>query len=926
MGMVAFRLLGPVVVEFEGQQIDLGRRQERCLLGVLALEAGKVVSIDRLISLFWDEPPRSARAMLHTNVARLRRRLVPYQVEIVTKGAGYLLHADATQVDAMVFGEMLTRAHAEPDLAERIVILSEALALWRGPLMSDALTDQLRDRLTAGLEEARLRACELLGEAQLATGRYDELIAALPALISAHPTRERLAALLMQARHRTGDIAGALGAYDNVRRRLADELGVDVSPKLASLHRAVLNRQEPSRLPAARKPAPASTPIPRQLPPDIGVFAGRKSELRALDLLFTTAKPTTIVISAITGTAGIGKSTLAVHWAHSISNRFPDGILHVNLRGFDPGGPATSAEDALRGFLDALDVPAAQIPASLQAMSGLYRSLVAQRRILVLLDNAKDADQVRPLLPGSPACLVVVTSRQQLSGLVATHGAQPLTLGLLTPSESRQLLEGRLGKARVVAEPQAVDDIISLCAGLPLALAIVAARAAIQPQFPLSQVAAELNVYHSPLDALASDDKVSDVRSVFSWSYHALGEAPARLFRLLGLHPGPAITLPAAASLAGWSQVQTRASLAALERAHLITQRVPGRYTFHDLLRAYAADLAASHDAHDNQFAVRRMLDHYLHTAHMADLLLDPHRDPIALAAPQPGSARAELSSHDEALDWFTAEHSVLMSLAGLAGDAGHDAHVWQLAWTMANYLERQGHWRQWLSTQSAAVAATDRLGEREANARCHRTLARAYARLGDHDLAHTHLQHTLTICDTLGDQVGQAYAHLNINVIFEGQFRYREALRHAEAALDLYRRADHVAGQALALNAIGWSHAQLGDCQRALDYCEEALDLQHTIGDRAAQADTWDSLGYAHRHLGNHELATSAHGSALRLFQELGDRYNEATTLAHIGDIADVSGLPTDAHASWTAALTILNELGHPDANAVGARIAVVR
>lgn len=475
------------------------------------------------------------------------------------------------------------------------------------------------------------------------------------------------------------------------------------------------------RAPRAAGPAgtaAAGRPVPRQLPADVPGFTGRGAQLRELDLLVTGGERTsTLVVSAVSGTAGVGKTALAVHWAHRVRGRFPHGQLYVNLRGFDPTGRAVSPAEAVRGFLDALGVVPQRIPAGLDPQAALYRSLVADRRMLILLDNARDADQVRPLLPGAAGCLVVVTSRDLLSGLVVAEGAHPLVLDLLTTDEAHQLLERRLGPARVAAEPEAVDDIVGACARLPLALAIVAARAVAHPAFPLSALAGALRQARGGLDIFAHGDPATDVRAVFSWSYHTLGPTAARLFRLLGVHPGPDITIPAAASLAGVTPREVAASMGELTRANLLTEHTAGRFAFHDLLRAYATELA--HDVEpqaERRAAAQRALDHYLRTAYAADQLLNPERGPITLPPAGPGVTPEEHADRGQAMAWFGAEHRVLLAAADRAAATGLDIHAWQLPWVLADFFNLRGHSHDLAATQHAALEAARRLADREAH------------------------------------------------------------------------------------------------------------------------------------------------------------------------------------------------------------------
>jgi tetratricopeptide (TPR) repeat protein/transcriptional regulator with XRE-family HTH domain len=671
--------------------------------------------------------------------------------------------------------------------------------------------------------------------------------------------------------------------------------------------------------PAAPTPARAA---PAQLPADVAAFTGRTDYLDRLTAVLdgsANQPPTAVVISAIAGTAGIGKTALAVHWAHRVRHRFPDGQLYVNLRGFHPSGSVLHPAQAVRSLLEALDVPRQRIPADLDAQAALYRSEIAGRRMLVVIDNARDAEQVRPLLPGAPGCFVLVTSRSHLTSLVAVDGAHPLTLDLLTPDEARQLLARRLGPERLAAEPRVTEELITRCAGLPLALAIVAARAATNPDFPLQAIAAELRDNDHRLDAFTDDDPSGDIRAVFSWSVATLSPAAARMFRLLGLHPGPEISAAAAASLGGLPPPEVRPALAELTRAHLIVEPAPGRYTLHDLLRAYAAELAERTEPGDQRrAAVRRMLDHYLHTAHAADRLLAPNRDTFPLTDAGPGVSPEALADYQHAMTWLTTEHQVLTSAVSHATTAGFDAHAWQLARALAEYLDRRGLWRDWIETQHVALAAVRRLADPAAQADAHRMLARALTRLGNYDDAHVHYRHALSIYTDTGDRVGRAHTHNSIAELCERQSRYRDALEHALVSLDLHRDTGHRRGRAAALNAVGWYQAQLGDYRPALASCVEALSLLEEIGDPYGQAATSDSLGYVHHRLGDHDLALDRYRYSLDLFRDLGDRYWEATLLTRIGETHAATGNTDDARADWQRALAILDDLAHPDAEQV--------
>jgi len=631
-----------------------------------------------------------------------------------------------------------------------------------------------------------------------------------------------------------------------------------------------------------------------------------------------------VVISAIAGTAGVGKTALAVHWAHRAARRFPDGQLYINLRGFDPGGPMVDPGTAMQGFLAALSVPTERIPTDPDAQAGLYRTVLADKRMLIVLDNARDATQVRPLLPGAPNCLVLVTSRNQLAGLVAATGAHCLRLDLLTPDEARDLLTQRLGSRRIEAEPDAVATLISLCAYLPLALALVAARAVTNPQLSLAALAAELHDTGTRLDALAADDPTTDPRAVFSWSYTAVSPPAQRLFRLLGLHPGPDISAAAAASLAALTPSRARPLLAELTTASLIAEHRPGRYTFHDLLRGYATHLAETIDTDQQRHtATGRILDHYLHTATTADRLLDPTRDPLPLAPPRTGVTSERLGDYAQALGWFTAEHQVLLAAVDLAAGTGFDTHTWQLAWTLWPFLDGRGHWHDLVSVGQAAVAAAQRLADPTAQIRARRSLGHAYTQLGRFDDAHTQLRQALDLATHAGDQTQQAQTHLNLGLLWGHQGQPAQAMPHAQQALRLHQATGDQVGQAQALHAVGWYHTLLGEHRQALTYCQQALTLNQQLGRRYGQAATWDSIGHAHHHLGQHTQALTCYQHALTLNRDLGDRYGEADTLTHLGDTHHATGNPQAAHDAWQQALTILDDLDHSDAAQVRAKLA---
>jgi tetratricopeptide (TPR) repeat protein/transcriptional regulator with XRE-family HTH domain len=665
----------------------------------------------------------------------------------------------------------------------------------------------------------------------------------------------------------------------------------------------------------------------RQLPAAVPDFTGRAVELETLNRIVAeaaTAAPGTVVISAIGGTAGVGKTALALHWAHRIAHRFPDGQLYVNLRGFDPSGVPTSPSAAIRGFLDALGVPTERVAPAPDTQAAQYRSLVAGKRILVVLDNARDEQQIRPLLPASAGSLVIVTSRNQLTGLAASNRARLVRLDVLTHADAVQLLTARIGTARAAAEPDAVAEIAALCACLPLALAVAAARAVTRPLLPLSALAAELRDTAARLDALDSGDAAASIRAVFSWSYFQLSSAATRMFRQLGLHPGPDFSVPATASLAGVDERAARRLLGELTHAHIITESVPGRYACHDLLRVFAAAQARECDSEaERDAAVGRVLDHYLHTAHAAALLLYPPHERVDPAPPKPGVTAEILADHRHALAWFEAEHRVLLAATALAAESGSDSHAWQLPWAAMPYLQTRGHNQEWATTQRTALVAATRLGDIAGQAVSSRLLAGACSNLGEYDEAGSHLRHCLTLYRRLGNRFGEAKAHQGLSRLAARQGRYADALQHAERAVRTYRNIGHKVGEAEALNLVGWFHSQLGNYEDARASCRQGLTVNAETGSRRVDASLWDSLGYAEHHLRNFAEAATCYQHALGAASEVGDRWGEAEILTHLGDTLHATGDLPRARETWKQALTVLEDLEHPDAEKIRAKLA---
>ena len=744
--------------------------------------------------------------------------------------------------------------------------------------------------------------------------------------------RYRLAAGLTQEElaDRSGLSVRALGNLEGGRtarphshsvRLLADAL------MLTNAQRSALNDLARGR--GSRLAGPAG---PSQLPAGLAQFIGREHELKALYELLSQASQQpaggTVAISAIGGTAGIGKTALAVHWARQVSGRFPDGQFYVNLRGFGPPGRPLAAAEAVSGFLAALGVAPEAMPSGLDAQVGMYRGLTTGKQLLIVLDNARDAEQVRPLLPGSPGCLVLITSRAWLGGLAVSEGARLLTLDVLSEDEAWQLLASRLGAGRVTAEPGAAKELIELSGQLPLALAIVSARASACPDFPLAGLAAELRDRSGRLDVLDAGDPSSSVRAVFSWSYDQLSSAGARMFRLLGLHPGPDVTAHAAASVAGTPPGKARRLLDELVRASLLTQRAPGRFSYHDLLRAYAASKAEDCDPEpDRDAAAGRILDHYLHTAsHSRMLLRRPEQEPLALAPPSPRTRPERPADHRQALAWFNAEHQVLLATVTLTAETGTDRRTWQLPCAMAEYFRRRGYPHEQVTVMASALAAATRLDDALGQAMSLRRLGLACYSTGNYDKARAHLEHCLPLYQQLGDRTGEAAAQQNLSYVAGAQGRYAEALCHSELARGLLQAIGHEFGEAEALGNSAWFHALLGDYQRARTFCEQALAVIAKLDGCSFEHAIRDTLGYVEHHLGNFAQAAAHFESALALSRDISDAPLEAEILIHLGEARHAVGELPQARQAWQQALAIYDDIQHPGVGKVRAKLASMR
>jgi DNA-binding SARP family transcriptional activator/tetratricopeptide (TPR) repeat protein len=840
-------LLGTLELAAEGEQpVPLAASKRRAVLAALALELNRVVSGDRLLSLVWDgAPPPQAKAALQGHVAQLRK-LLGSTLDLVTRTPGYALVGDRHAIDVFRFEDLVTSAWQADD-ATAAENLTSALRLWRGPFLADVPGRQLHEAYEGRLDELRLTAVEQLGARLIALGRAAEAVARLRTEAADHPLREPLVAKLVLALHRAGRQAEALDLYGRTRAHLADELGVDPGPELRAAHHAVLTDADPS-------PRPARPPVqvPAQLPHEHRGFVGRDAELSQLDGLLGDSG-----IGLLAGPPGVGKTALALRWAHRVADKFPDGQLFVDLRGFAERKPL-EAKTALVGFLRALGVENVRLSGGLDALAAQYRSLLAQRRVLVVLDNARSVEQVRPLLPGSSRCLVLVTSRHGLDDLVVTEGAAVLGVGTLDDHTAAELLATGLGRHRTEPEPEAAAQLIELCDGLPLALRIVSARLASRPRWTIQALVDELRDERSRLAAFTLPEQGRGVQSALAVSYRELPEGAARTFSSLGLHPGTDIDSYAAAALLDVNVVTARTHLRTVASASLLHESTPDRYVWHDLVRLYTRQLVAGED---NRESTDRLFDYYLHVADTARALLSGRPDPVATPVHRPAST-PELTSYRSAMEWFELEEHNLRLLL----EAGHQWRTWQLALCLDAFYVQNGNLVDRVKVCRTGLAVAH--GDREAEALLLVSEGAALADLGELEDAVRVSERAVRLADGIVE--GMARANLGYCLAATGNFadareRIREALEITRATGDLRVHAavlDRLANALLCQNRAA----------EALEPAREALEVHTSLPVSAAHAAALYTLGSVLRAAGRFVSALRAFEDGLRLAEQIRD------------------------------------------------------
>ncbi|ONI91809.1 hypothetical protein ALI22I_06915 [Saccharothrix sp. ALI-22-I] len=893
---VEFRVLGDVSIEVDGTPVDAGPARQRSVLAVLLVNANQVTSTDRLVDRVWDgRPPRRARGALASHISRIRA-LLSGTASIESRASGYVLFTEPGSIDLHEFRRLVAKGE------KSVPVLQRALELWRGEPFA-GLDCRWLDELRPTLRQEHLAAQLDLVDAELADGRHSEVLPELIARAHEHPLDERVAGQLLLGLYRSGRQADALQHYQDVRARLALELGTDPGPVLQRLHQDVLTG-------ARHAPVVVPRPVPRQLPAAPRGFTSRTDELAVLTAaLDDSARPghaPTVVVSALAGIGGIGKTWLALRWAHQHLDRFPDGQLFVNLRGFDPSGRPVPAPLAVRGFLDALGVDPNAIPREPDAQSALYRSLVADKRMLIVLDNAANTAQVVPLLPGGSTCTVLVTSRDWLTGLVAAHGAQPLRLEVLPEPDARSLLAARIDPDRLTAEPNAVDELLLRCAGLPLALSIVASRAQTHHELPLATIAAELQRAATRLGALDENESATSIRAVLSWSTTALTAHQARTFALLGAVPMPDISLAAVARLIDTTADEAAVVLRSLERVSLVQQHSAGRYRMHDLVRDYAAEQQLSET--DRRAALVRLVDHYTDTVRTNSRSAFPSRSACVLDPPEAERPRFTPSDRTRAWAWYHRERTSLVAIEQTALQLGLHTQVWRLAWHLTAFRTLQGLFEENLSAWQDGLAVATRLGRADTQFFTFLMIGYAYLTVGEHSQALDHFRLARTSVDETGNPEDRGELEIAFSIVLGHQEELSRALEHARCAHRLLEGNENLALEAKALVMVGSLAAMLGDHQEGRRALEDAISLEEPLGDLDNHARTLRFLADIERRTGRREEALRLYERVCADNREANNAFDEANALISLGELHLESGSETEARIAWLRAVELLS------------------
>jgi DNA-binding SARP family transcriptional activator/tetratricopeptide (TPR) repeat protein len=924
-------VLGTLEVRRDGQRIELTAGRLRSLLTVLAMSAGRAVAVDDLIAGMWDEGelPNNARRVVQIYVTRLRAAV---GAEYVGRAhGGYLLDIEPEDVDALRFLRLLDAAWSEPDPAAQRAHLEQALALWRGTPFDDVPSPSLTVSESPRLVERYLAGLERRMDLDVAAGRHDDLVAELAALTARHPLRESLWVRRLKVLRRAGRPAEALSCYEEVRTHLVEELGVDPGSELRQLYADLLAGRVDEDTPGPTAP---SVPVPRQLPPDTGSFTGRVGLLADLDAMLPGGSAgdwTAARIAVLNGLPGVGKTAAAVHWAHRCADRFPDGQLFLNLRGYSTT-PAVRPVEALGVLLRGLGVPADQIPLDVDEQAALYRSRLVGRQVLVLLDNAANAEQVRPLLVSEPRCLILITSRGQLPGLVALQGARILPVGVLEPGESRALLTELFGAARPsgVPDPLAgLAQLAELCGHLPLALRIAGTHLTTRPSLGVDRYAARLRTGDRLATLSIDDDPQATVRATFDLSYQALAERLRRLFRLLALHPGVDFAADTAAALAGTSDDEAERLLNHLAEVSLLERAGAGRYAWHDLLRLYAERVSAAEDPPEERAAATtRLFDFYLATTGAAMRLAFPSFR-FRAGGGAAGAAPRAFTDAADALCWLDGERANLVAVVERTADQGPPAVAWQLAGLLYPYLVYGDHVLDWRRVAQRGLSAASRAGNEAEMAAMLHSLGTWYGSRGEVEPAVEHLERALALRRG-GDPAAEANTRTNLGIVLGMASRFEEARTHLREAHALAERVGDSWLLVSALNSLGMVCRHMGRLTEALDVLTETLALERAAADRRAEAATLENLATVYADLGRFAEAVELLDRCFEIVRELNDRINTSLTMissalvhASIGRVGDATRLAEQALGLARETGQLTAEVGALSALATCHRIA---
>ena len=952
-----FRILGPLEIWTAQGWSGIGAAKWRALLAALLLNAGQVVSTDRLIADLWaDSPPDRAANLISVYVLRLRRMMDDPQGQILTTRApGYQLRLAPDDLDAQSFDTLAgqgRQALDQGDASRAVALLSDALGLWRGRALDGVPPSDLVLAETSRLEESRLDVLELRIMADLRCGRAGQLVSELRRLISEHPIREGLWVLLLEALDLAGRRAEAIAAFSEARSAISEELGVDPGPELRGIYQHLLaaDRPEPEAADgssgeaephgahaaaeaadgAQRDPdagsaeaaeasasaAGAGEPSgPGQLPADVADFTGRQEHLRRLRQMLTPARsaanPAAVNIAGVVGTPGLGKTVLAIHAAHALRRNFPDGQLFVSLLGASqqPAKP----DEVLARLLRDLGVEPDRIPATLEERAALYRTRLTDRRVLIVLDDARDSAQVRPLLPGSASCAVIVTSRHWLSDLA---GSRLVDLDVLDDDEAEEMLTRIIGEDRVAAEPGPVRDVLQACAGLPLAIRIAGARLAARRGWTVSTMARRLADEQHRLDELTTGDLA--VRACFEVSFTSLPQSaapggldPARAFRLLGLWQGPYISLQAAAALLDEDQDRVADALEILVDAHLLESTSSDWYRFHDLLRTYAAERAnAEEPAQATRAAISRLLHWYLRSADAAAYLINPLRDRVPLDRERSSAPVLTFASTDETLTWSRLERDNLVAATRQA--AAEELHevAWKLPVAIMLCFDLHGYRAEWLATHEVALASARAIGDRAGEAWVLNDMGVVLSQQQVPD-ADRYFVQALEIRRELNDLRGQAQTTNNLAFSYQFRGQYEKAVELLQDALVLQRAVGHRYGEATALCNMGEAYVELGRYAEAISCEQDALKIVQELGLHRLEGWVLQHLGRAYRDSGRLEDGAALIEQALASHRAQGNKLGEAQDLEHLGHAMAQSDRPAEARGLLTRAAELFEEIG---------------